>query len=76
MEINILEACDSAAKKLGNTRAVCKNYYIHPAIIEGYEEGSIFEHIHKRKNKSSKPKALSFMEKVLLDIIKDYSFEI
>jgi DNA topoisomerase-1 len=26
---------------LGNTRSVCRKYYIHPALIEAYLEGSV-----------------------------------
>ena len=29
-------AVDSVAAKLGNTRAVCRNSYIHPLVFEGY----------------------------------------
>ena len=29
-------ACTSAAKLLGNTPTVCRNAYVHPAIVEGY----------------------------------------
>lgn len=31
---------DYVAKKLGNTPAVCKKYYIHPALIDLYESGA------------------------------------
>ena len=27
------------AKQLGNTRAVCRKYYVHPVILEAYLEG-------------------------------------
>jgi DNA topoisomerase-1 len=29
------------AERLGNTRAVCRKYYIHPVVIEAYLEGSV-----------------------------------
>lgn len=38
---NIVEVIDEVAKKLGNTRAVCKKYYIHPRLFSLYEEGSL-----------------------------------
>jgi len=38
---NIVQAIDIVAKKLGNTRAVCKKYYIHPAIEELYLNGKL-----------------------------------
>ncbi len=32
----VKNACTSAAKLLGNTPTVCRNAYVHPAIVEGY----------------------------------------
>ena len=40
-ERNILAAIDRTAERLGNTRAVCRKYYIHPALIEAYLEGAV-----------------------------------
>ncbi|HEV7836635.1 MAG TPA: hypothetical protein VGO75_01095 [Gemmatimonadaceae bacterium] len=40
-EKNIVAAVDVTAKRLGNTRSVCRKYYIHPALIEAYLEGSV-----------------------------------
>ncbi len=31
----------AVAEALGNTPAVCRDYYIHPAITEGYAEGTL-----------------------------------
>jgi DNA topoisomerase-1 len=33
---NIVRAIDVVAERLGNTRAVCRKYYVHPAILEAY----------------------------------------
>ena len=38
---NVLRAVDYTASKLGNTRSVCRKYYIHPALVEAYLEGSV-----------------------------------
>ena len=40
-EKNVLRAIDRTAERLGNTRAVCRQYYIHPALIEAYLDGSV-----------------------------------
>lgn len=37
----ILEALDKVAHQLGNTRTVCKKYYVHPLIISLYESHGI-----------------------------------
>jgi DNA topoisomerase-1 len=38
---NVVRAIDETAERLGNTRAVCRKYYIHPALIEAYLEGDV-----------------------------------
>ena len=38
---NVLVAIDAVAGVLGNTRAVCRKSYIHPAILDAYFNGSI-----------------------------------
>lgn len=37
----VIEAVDAVATYLGNTRAVCRKYYIHPAILDGYNENKL-----------------------------------
>ncbi len=41
MKANIVAAIDSVAARLGNTRAVCRSSYIHPAVLLGYETGTL-----------------------------------
>jgi DNA topoisomerase-1 len=38
-ERNIIAAIDAVAERLGNTRAVCRKYYVHPALLEAYRMG-------------------------------------
>jgi len=38
---NIVKAVDRVAARLGNTRAVCRKYYIHPVILEAYGRGHV-----------------------------------
>jgi DNA topoisomerase-1 len=38
---NITQAVEAVAKTLGNTKAVCRKCYIHPALIHAYEKGSL-----------------------------------
>jgi DNA topoisomerase-1 len=40
---NIVRAVDQVAERLGNTRAVCRKYYVHPALIEAYLRGLTVE---------------------------------
>jgi DNA topoisomerase-1 len=39
---NVVAAVKSIAQSLGNRPATCRKYYIHPAVIEAYEDGSLF----------------------------------
>ena len=36
---NIVRAVDTVAAKMGNTRAVCRGSYIHPAVFDAYRRG-------------------------------------
>ncbi|HEX7052329.1 MAG TPA: DNA topoisomerase IB [Burkholderiales bacterium] len=36
---NIVAAIDAVAARLGNTRAVCRKYYVHPALLHAYLMG-------------------------------------
>jgi DNA topoisomerase I len=38
---NVLSAIETVAKLLGNTPAICRKCYIHPAIMDGYLDGSL-----------------------------------
>jgi DNA topoisomerase-1 len=42
---NMLRAVESVAKMLGNTPSICRKCYIHPAIFEGYLDGTLLEGI-------------------------------
>jgi DNA topoisomerase-1 len=40
-ESNIVRAVDQVAERLGNTRTVCRKYYIHPVILDAYRRGRV-----------------------------------
>ena len=40
-ERHIVRAIDDAAARLGNTRTVCRKYYVHPALLSAYERGEV-----------------------------------
>jgi DNA topoisomerase-1 len=48
---NIVQAIEAVAKKLGNTKAVCRQCYIHPAVIEAYTDGSLSRVLGRRMRK-------------------------
>lgn len=45
---NIVAAIKSVAQRLGNTPAVCRKAYIHPAVIESYMDGSMLESLKQK----------------------------
>ena len=45
---NVVQAVESVAKMLGNTPAICRRCYIHPAIFDGYLDGSLLEALKQR----------------------------
>lgn len=38
---NIVRAIECAADRLGNTKAVCRKSYVHPAVLEAYSAGEL-----------------------------------
>ena len=36
---NVIGTIDAVAERLGNTRSVCRKYYVHPVLIEAYRMG-------------------------------------
>jgi DNA topoisomerase-1 len=40
---NVVAAIERVAERLGNTTAICRKCYVHPAIIESYMEGATVE---------------------------------
>lgn len=69
---NIVAALDEVSKKLGNTRTVCKNYYVHPKLIELYEEDALSKYL-KELDAIELPDGqtdLTRDEKLLMKILK------
>ncbi len=56
----IVRAVERVAKHLGNTTAVCRKCYIHPAIFEGYVDGTLLRAL-AAKTRSHEAKKLAGM---------------
>ena len=41
---NVVRAIERVAARLGNTPAVCRKCYVHPAIVEAYLDGDLVAH--------------------------------
>ena len=51
---NIVSAIEQVAKRLGNTRAVCRKCYVHPAVIDAYLDGSMMKTVAQRARRTAK----------------------
>jgi DNA topoisomerase-1 len=68
----IVRVLDEVAINLGNTRTVCKKYYVHPTVIKSYEEGTIFKYIAKLdKDQDVNAAELNMAEKVLMELLEN-----
>lgn len=71
---NIVAAIDIVSQKLGNTRTICKKYYIHPALIELYQERKLNKYMDEL-NTLEEPddqSGLTKEEKILMKILEQY----
>jgi DNA topoisomerase I len=52
---NVVLACKLVATELGNTPAICRKAYIHPAVLEQYEEAGRTVHTMRRRSSPKIP---------------------
>ena len=67
---NVVQAIKNVAKQLGNRPATCRNYYVHPAIVEAYYDGSLLDLMSQTHKEKSDVNQLNPEEVVILKIIK------
>jgi DNA topoisomerase I len=48
---NVTKAIERVAERLGNTQAICRKCYVHPAIIEAYMDRSLVKTLKRRAEK-------------------------
>ena len=65
----ILRAIDQVAERLNNTRAVCRKYYVHPAVIETYQAGTLHDAL-RNGGPPSAGSALSPEEQALVRLLR------
>lgn len=47
---NLNQVIETVAQKLGNTKTICKNSYIHPVVMDSYLNGEVVRAIARRKH--------------------------
>jgi DNA topoisomerase-1 len=74
---NVVRAMDQVAKRLGNTRAVCRKYYVHPTVIEAYLDGFVLGPAvadeHSLPRDSARPPGLRRDEVAVMELLRGRS---
>jgi len=64
----INDVIDSVADHLGNTRAVCRSSYVHPAVIESFIQGTLLP--RWQRPVGAKPTGLTVIERKALRFLR------
>lgn len=70
---NINVVLDSVSDKLGNTRTVCRKYYVHPGLIQLYEDNKLVKYLNeldKLEEQAEDDTGLTGEEKILMKILR------
>jgi DNA topoisomerase-1 len=72
LKSNIVAALNEVSIKLGNTRTVCKKYYVHPGIIKLYENNEIENYLKELDGieEPDEKTGLTKDEKVLMKVLE------
>ena len=62
------EVIDQVAGELGNTRAVCRASYVHPAVVGAYLDGTLVP--QWRRPVGAKPAGITIVERRVLRLLK------
>jgi DNA topoisomerase-1 len=65
VERRFLEAVDRAAERLGNTRAVCRESYVHPVVEQAFQSGDL----HQAWKRSRRSRRLTRAERTTLRLL-------
>lgn len=81
---NLVRAIERVAKRLGNTPAICRKCYVHPAIIDGYLDGTLVDSLKRKVRKAAadpndltedEESVLALLERRLADEAKKTTLE-
>lgn len=67
---NINEALTQVSRKLGNTVAVCKKYYVHPELVNFYQQSQLLRYFENKVQKKETLTGLTNEELLLMKILK------
>jgi DNA topoisomerase-1 len=61
----VVETIKQVAQRLGNRPATCRKYYVHPAVLDAYSDGSLFDALKKAEGERRQ-------EAVVMKVVSDY----
>lgn len=68
---NIVAVLDSVASHLGNTRTVCKKYYVHPVLLSLYENKKLHSYLDEFGNTiKTASETLTCEEQLLMKVLE------
>jgi DNA topoisomerase-1 len=67
---NVVHAIEAVAGILGNTKAVCRKSYIHPAVIDSYMDGSMASALSRRVGQAKRRAGLTSDEVAVLGLLE------
>jgi DNA topoisomerase I len=71
---NVVAALDEVSLKLGNTRSICKKYYVHPGLIALYEQNNLKKYLEELDGKAGEDNSaeLHTDEQILMKILQSF----
>jgi DNA topoisomerase-1 len=69
IETSVRDCIEHVSNALGNTKATCKDYYIHPYILDAYRDGSL-QAIYEKCQSNDDDLSLSCEEQTLMKLIE------
>jgi DNA topoisomerase-1 len=74
---NVVEAIKGVAQRLGNTPAVCRKCYVHPAVLECYLSGKLERRVRKKVEhttdeilREAEEEAVRKEERLVMDLLQ------
>jgi DNA topoisomerase-1 len=69
---NIGVVMDKVSSHLGNTKTICRKYYVHPLIISLYEKMALQKYLEEieRIEEDDNTSGLTSVEKILMQILE------
>jgi DNA topoisomerase-1 len=67
---NVTEALLEVSKKLGNTVAVCRKYYVHPELVNLYQQEQLTRYFEEKSTRKESKVGLTCEEQTVMKILK------